>query len=164
MSIMKKVVEGVAHVMPDRDRDRLIEQHRYIGQPLDRLDGRQKVTGSAPFSAEYPIENLAHAALAYSAIAKGTITSVDTSAAESVPGVIAVLTHLNSPKMTVPKPFSIEGDPASGSTEVPILNTDLVSWNGQPIAVVIADTEDRAEHAASLIHFSYASETAKVFF
>jgi xanthine dehydrogenase YagR molybdenum-binding subunit len=164
MSIMKRAVEVVAHVMPDRDRDRLIEQHRYLGQPLDRLDGRQKVTGSAPFSAEYPIENLAHAALAYSAIAKGTITSVDTSVAENVPGVIAVLTHLNAPKMTVPKPFSIEGDPSAGSTEVPILNTDQVSWNGQPIAIVIADTEDRAEHAASLIHFSYTSETAKVSF
>ncbi len=164
MSIIKKVVEGVAHVMPDRDRDRLIEQHRYLGKPIDRLDGRQKVTGSAPFSAEYPIENMAHAAIAYSTIAKGTITAVDTSAAESLPGVIAILTHLNAPKMKVPEPFSIGGDPTSGSTEVPILNTDQVSWNGQPVAVVIADTEDRAEHAASLLHFTYAAEAGNVSF
>jgi xanthine dehydrogenase YagR molybdenum-binding subunit len=161
---MKKVIETVAHVMPDRDRDRMIEQHRLLGKPIDRLDGRDKVTGAAHFSAEYPIKNMAHAAIAYSTIAKGTITAVETRAAEQAPGVIAVLTHLNTPKMDVAKPFSIGGEPYSGSTEVPILNTDQISWNGQPVGVVIADTEDRAEYAASLLQFSYESGSSTVSF
>jgi xanthine dehydrogenase YagR molybdenum-binding subunit len=65
MSIMRKVVETVAHVMPDRDRDLLADQHRYLGKPIDRLDGRAKVTGAASFSAEYQIEGMVHAALVY---------------------------------------------------------------------------------------------------
>ena len=68
MSIMKKVIETVAHVMPDRERDRLTDQHRYLGKPIDRLDGRVKVTGAALFSAEYSIEGLLHASLVYSTI------------------------------------------------------------------------------------------------
>ncbi len=159
MSIMKKVVETVAQVMPDRDRDRLTEQHQFLGQPMDRIDGRGKVTGSAHFSAEYPIDGLVHAALAFSTISKGRITAIDTDAARAVPGILQIVTHFNAPKMKVAKPFSIQGDPSAGSTDVPILNTDQVSWNGQPIALVIADTEERAEHAASLLVFTYETES-----
>ncbi len=49
------------------------EAERVIGKPIDRLDGREKVTGAARFTAEYPLENLVYASLAYSTIAKGTI-------------------------------------------------------------------------------------------
>ena len=108
MSILRKVVEIVAHVMPDRDRDELIRQHRFLGMPISRLNGREKVTGTAHFSAEYPIAGLAHAALAYSTISKGAITNIETSAAEQVPGVLKVITHLNAPAMKVARPFSIE--------------------------------------------------------
>jgi xanthine dehydrogenase YagR molybdenum-binding subunit len=158
MSFIKKVIETAAQVMPDRDRDRLIDEHRFLGQPLDRLDGRAKVTGSAPFSAEYPVADLHHAALAYSTISKGVIKSINTSAAEGAPGVIKVITHLNAPGMKVPKPMSAQGEPSAGVTEVKILNTDQVSWDGQPIAVVVADTEERAEYAASLITVDYDAE------
>ena len=68
MSILRKVTETVAQVMTDRARGELIAQHRFLGQPVDRLDGHDKVTGAARFSAEYPIENLAHAALVLSTI------------------------------------------------------------------------------------------------
>jgi xanthine dehydrogenase YagR molybdenum-binding subunit len=158
MSIMKKVVDTVAHVMPDRERDRLTDQHRYLGKPIDRLDGRVKVTGAAQFSAEYPIGGLLHAALAYSTISKGVIKNIDTNAAEHAPGVVKVVTHLNAPEMKVPKPFSVQGDGSAGTTEIKILNTDKISWNGQPVAIVIADSEDRAEYAASLINVTYAVE------
>ena len=158
MSLIKKVIETAAQVMPDRDRDRLIDEHRFLGQPLDRLDGRAKVTGSAPFSAEYPVADLHHAALAHSTISKGVIKSINTSAAEGAPGVIKVITHLNAPAMKVPKPMSAQGEPSAGATEVKILNTDQVSWDGQPIAVVVADTEERAEYAASLITVDYDAE------
>jgi xanthine dehydrogenase YagR molybdenum-binding subunit len=158
MSILGKLVETVAHVMPDPDRDELIQRHRFLGQPISRLDGRAKVTGEARFSAEYPVNGLVHAAIAYSAISKGAIITIDTTAAQQAPGVLSVITHLNAPKMKVPPPFSVGGAPSSGTTLVKILNTDRISWNGQPVAVVVADTPERAEHAASLIHLTYAAE------
>lgn len=158
MSIGKKIVEPAAHVLTDRSRERLAGQYRFIGQPIDRLDGRAKVTGAAPFSAEYPVKGLVHAALAYSTISKGVIRSIDTSAAEQAAGVLKVITHLNAPAMKVPKPISIGEDPSAGATVVKILNTDQISWNGQPVAVVVADTKDRAEHAATLIRVTYAVE------
>ncbi len=158
MSIMRKVVETVAHVMPDRGRDPLADQHRFLGQPLDRLDARAKVTGAALFSAEYPVEGLAHAALVYSTISKGVIQEIDTAAAEAAPGVLKVITHHNALKMKVAPPFSVEGDPNCGSSDVAILNTDRIHYDGQPIAIVVADTEDRAEHAASLIKVTYKPE------
>ena len=158
MSIMRNLVEKVAQVMPDRDRDPLRQGHRYLGQPLDRLDGRDKVSGAALFSSEYPVDLLAHAALVYSTIAKGTIEEIDTAEAEAAPGVIEVITHRNAPEMKVPPPLSVEGEPSSGTTSVKILNTNRVSWNGQPLAVVVADTEERAEQAAALVQVRYAPE------
>ncbi len=158
MSILTKLVGAVAQIMPDRDPDELIQRHRFLGQPVKRLDGRAKVTGTAHFSADYPVNGLVHAALAYSAISKGSIATIDTGAAEQAPGVLTVLTHLNAPQMKVPSPFSVGSSPSSGTTLVQILNTDRISWNGQPLAVVVADTPERAEHAASLIHVTYIAE------
>src|SRR5580704_19165747 len=106
MSILRKVTETVAQVMPDGVRADLIAQHRFLGRPVDRLDGHDKVTGAARFSAEYPVENLAHAALVLSTIPKGLISAIDTSAAEQAPGVIKVITHANAPEMKVPGPMS----------------------------------------------------------
>ncbi len=158
MSIVRKLVEIVAQVMPDRDRDELMQGTRILGQPVSRLDGRIKVTGEAKFSADYPVGDLVHAAFTFSTISKGTITAIHTSAAERAPGVISVITHLNSPKMKVPKPFAVGDNPSSGTTLVPILNTDQISWNGQPVAVVVAESHEQAEYAASLIAVSYSGE------
>jgi xanthine dehydrogenase YagR molybdenum-binding subunit len=160
MSIVQKIMQGVAQVLPDRHGDELTDQQRFLGRPIDRLDAVAKVTGRARFSAEYEVEGIVHAALAFSTISKGTITGIDTSSAERAPGVLKVITHLNAPKMKVAHPFSVEGDPSSGTTEVEILNTDQVTWNGQPLAVVVADTLERAEYAASLLKITYQSEAA----
>lgn len=157
MSVLRRVMETVAHVMPERDRDELMKAHRYLGQPISRLNGREKVTGAAHFSADYPIENLAHAAIAYSNISKGTIESIDATAAEHLPGVLKVLTHLNAPEMKVPTEFSPTSN-SSGVTQVKILNTKEITWDGQPVALVIADTPEQAEYAASLIEVRYAAE------
>ena len=160
MSIMRRVVERIAQVLPDRQQDELQSAHRYLSRPVDRLDGIDKVTGQARFSAEYPVDGLVHGAIAFSTIAKGVITRIDTAAAEQAPGVIKVFTHLNAPAMKVPAPFSIGGEPSAGGSAVKILNTDRISWNGQPVAVVIADTEERAEHGASLVAVVYSEEDA----
>ena len=70
-----------------------------LGQPLDRVDGRLKVTGGARYAAEFAIPNVAHAVIVTSTIAKGRIDSMDTSAAERAPGVIKVLTPFNAPRL-----------------------------------------------------------------
>jgi xanthine dehydrogenase YagR molybdenum-binding subunit len=159
MSILRKGTETVARVVPDRMRAELTAQHRFLGQPVDRLDGHDKVTGAARFSAEYPVENLAHAALVLSTIPKGLISAIDSSAAEQAPGVIKVITHENAPEMKVPGPMALD-PPSSGTTSVKILNTDRVSWNGQPVAVVVAETPEQAVHAASLVQLVYKPEAA----
>ena len=112
MTIIGKITEAIVRVLPDHDRDELRQAHRYLGQPLDRIDGREKVTGTALFSAEYPIESLVHGALVYSTIPKGVIERIDTSDAERAPGVIRILTHLDAPAMPVPKPMAIGATPA----------------------------------------------------
>jgi xanthine dehydrogenase YagR molybdenum-binding subunit len=71
----------------------------YIGQPVSRVDGRQKVTGAATYAAEFDVPGLAHGAVVRSTVANGRIASVDTSEAERAPGVIAVVTHHNAPRL-----------------------------------------------------------------
>ena len=160
MSVLGKITQAVVRALPDRDRDELRQAHRYVGQPFDRVDGREKVTGDARFTAEYPVDGLVHATLVYSTVAKGVITGIDTAEALRRRGVIRVITHLEAPEMAVPKPLDTQSDPSSGTTAVKILNTDRVTWNGQPVAVVVADTEEQAEDAASLVTVTYAGEPA----
>ncbi|HEY1986062.1 MAG TPA: xanthine dehydrogenase family protein molybdopterin-binding subunit [Terracidiphilus sp.] len=155
MSIVQKVTQAFVQVLPDRDRDELTDQQRFLGKAIDRVDGSVKVTGAAKFSAEYPVDGLVHAALAFSTISKGAIKAIDISAAERIPGVLKIITHLTAPDMKISPPLSPGDDPAAGTTNVKILNTDRISWNGQPVAVVVADTHERAQHAASLIRVTY---------
>lgn len=152
-----------------------------VGAPIDRVDGRLKVTGGARYAAEYAIPNLAHAVMITSTVAKGTIRAMDTSAAARAPGVIKVLTPFNAPKLPgAPKPGpkaqSVErgaqGAGAGGSAQgaqasaraavamrVPtLLQDDVVRYNGQPIGVVVADTWEHAREAADLVRVTYDAE------
>jgi xanthine dehydrogenase YagR molybdenum-binding subunit len=159
MSLLGKITQAVVRALPDREQDEL-RAHRYIGQPIDRLDGREKVTGEARFSAEYPVQGLVHATLVYSTVPKGVITGIDTVDAARAPGVVRVITHLDAPAMAVPKPLVTQSEPSSGTTFVKILNTDRITWNGQPVAVVVAETEEQAEDAAALVKVTYTAEPA----
>src|SRR5690606_38630169 len=69
----------------------------HIGDPLNRVDGVQKVTGAARYAADYPADGLLHGFAISSAVTKGRITAIDTAAALAVPGVVEVITHLNRP-------------------------------------------------------------------
>ena len=71
----------------------------FIGQPVSRVDGRQKVTGGATYAAEFDMPGLAHGAIVRSTVANGRITSIDTAEAERAAGVLAVLTHRNAPRL-----------------------------------------------------------------
>jgi len=74
-----------------------------IGKPVERVDGRLKVTGGARYAAEFKAANLAHGVLVMSTIASGRIRSIDTKAALSAPGVLAVITHENAPRLNFPE-------------------------------------------------------------
>ncbi|MBV9155261.1 MAG: xanthine dehydrogenase family protein molybdopterin-binding subunit, partial [Acidobacteriaceae bacterium] len=164
MSIFSKVTQAVVQFVPDRDRDQLSEEHRIVGKPIDRLDGPQKVTGAASFTADFPLEALVYASLAFSTVAKGKIRKIDASEAEKSSGVLSVITHKNAPKMKDPPLFSPSGGTDAAANTANVVNTDEIYWNGQPVAVVVADTLDRAEQAASLIKIEYDEEPAALSF
>src|SRR5215210_5828429 len=129
-----------------------------IGQPVSRVDGRQKVTGGATYAAEFDVANVAHAAVVRSTVASGRITAVDSAAAERAPGVVAVLTHRNAPRLAY-REHKGAVDPDVGE-RLHVLQDDRVSHQGQPIALVVADTLEQAIHAAALVRVTYTAETA----
>jgi xanthine dehydrogenase YagR molybdenum-binding subunit len=160
-AMMKKAVEIAPDSwMPGGHPDPLIEhKDGLIGGPISRLDGPLKVQGQARFAAEFPMEGMVYAALAYSTIAKGRIATLDTSAAETADGVVLVMTHRNAPPLK-PAPLFGSADKAAGGDDLPIMQDNSIHWNGQPIAVVLAETQEQADHATSLIRATYEVETA----
>lgn len=125
-----------------------------IGTDAPRVEGRQKVTGQARYTADFPVENVAHAVMVDSTIANGRVSAIDTRDAEGADGVLAVLTHLNAPTLGYERQ---QVDPPVGE-RVPMLQSDRVYHHGQPVAVVVADTLERAEDAASLVSVDYEEE------
>ena len=134
-----------------------------IGAPISRLDGPQKVQGQARFAAEFPMEGLVYAALVYSTVPKGRIAALDQDAAQSASGVVLVMTHENAPKMK-PMPLFMSKAKAAGGDDLPVLQDDKIYWNGQPIAIVLAETQDQADHAAALVRVTYEAEPATTSF
>ncbi len=126
-----------------------------VGKPTRRVDGRLKVTGAARYAAEVRLPSLAHGALVLSTIASGKVTEIDSSAALAAPGVLAVLDHRNAPRLHSQEPEQRPVvDPDVGEP-LPPLQDDVVRHHGQPIALVVADTPERAAHAATLVRVTY---------
>src|ERR687894_1305952 len=134
-------------------------EHSLIGAPVSRVDGPLKVKGEARFAAEIPLDGMLYAALVYSTIPKGRLVSLDTSAALAVPGVALVMTYRNAPRLK-PVPYMMSSLRSAGNDDIPVMQDDLIHWNGQPIAVVLAETQEQADHAKSLIRVSYEAEDA----
>jgi xanthine dehydrogenase YagR molybdenum-binding subunit len=130
----------------------------FIGRPVSRVDGRQKVTGTATYAAEFDVPGLAHGVIVRSTVANGSIASIDSAAAERAPGVLAVLTHRNAPRLAY-RPHKAGVDPNVGE-RLHVLQDDRVSHQGQPIALVIAETLEQATHAATLVQVTYTEEAA----
>ena len=130
----------------------------FIGQPISRVDGRQKVTGAATYAAEFRMPGLAHGAIVRSTVANGRVASIDAAGAERAPGVVAVLTHRNAPRLAY-RPHKAMVDAAAGE-RLHVLQENLVNHQGQPIALVIADTLEQAIHAARLVQVTYAADIA----
>ena len=128
-----------------------------IGQPVTRQDARLKVTGSAKYSAEFALPGMAYAVLVTSPVGRGTIRSFDLAAAKSATGVIKIITHEDKPKLRELDPKSAgEAHASLGEFLLPFQSPDIV-YNGQVIALVIADTYERARYAASLVKADIAA-------
>lgn len=155
-AVMKKAVEVAPDSwMPGGKPDPLIDaKHGHIGRPVSRIDGPLKVKGAARFAAEFPLEEMVYAALSYSTIAKGRIADIDTVDAEAAPGVALVMTHRNAPRMNPPPKF-LSQNKAAGGDDLPVMQDDMIHWNGQPVALVLAETQEQADHAKSLIRVTY---------
>lgn len=118
-----------------------------VGAPLDRVDGHAKVTGTARYAYEHQLEKAAYLAVVTSIVARGRIASIDTAAAEGLPGVLAVLTHQNAPRLT-----------PHASAELSVLQSDNVAFRGQVIGAVVATTSEVARQAADLVDVDYLAE------
>jgi len=161
MKVMQKAIEHAPDaLMPGGTPDPLISRkHGVVGTPVTRIDGPLKVRGAAPFAAEFEVDGMLYASVAFSTIAKGRITSLDTTAAEKAPGVKLVMTHRNAPKLKATPLFNTQPK-AAGPTDLSIMQDDSIHWNGEPIAVVLAETQEQADYAKSLIKAAYKEEAA----
>ncbi|MBO0878102.1 MAG: xanthine dehydrogenase family protein molybdopterin-binding subunit, partial [Pseudonocardia sp.] len=110
-----------------------------VGQPLSRVDGPLKVTGRADYAADHDLPGLAYGVIVSGTVSRGAVTGLDTDKAASAPGVLKIVSDWSGVKLPYP--------------------TDRVNFYGQSLAVVLADTLEHAEHAASLVELSYAPGT-----
>src|SRR4051794_30259795 len=119
---------------------------RAIGSALNRIEGRAKVTAEATYAYEYQRDRATYAAIVQSAIAKGEIRGFDAAAALAVPGVLAVLWAANAPRLV-----DAEG-------ELAVLQSRRVSYRGQIVAAVVAESLEASSEGAALIRVEYAEE------
>ena len=122
----------------------------------DRVDGVDKVTGKATFAAEHQLANMVYAVFVCSTIAKGSVKNMILADAKRAAGVLDIIYYANCP--AVPGYNAYTKDPNKKGYEwrgLKVFNSNQVFSNGQPIAMVIADTLERAVHASSLVKASY---------
>ena len=132
-----------------------------VGQPVDRVDSRAKVTGAALFTAEHALPGLTQAVLVTSTIASGRIATIHTARAEKMRGVLLVMTHLNAPKLAEKGQAGVV--PPAGRI-LNLLQDDRVVYNNQPVALVVADSLEHAQDAARAVRIVYAEYRAELDF
>jgi xanthine dehydrogenase YagR molybdenum-binding subunit len=129
----------------------------YIGRPINRVDGRAKVTGAAKYAAEYKVPNLAYGCVVSSAIAKGRIRSIDAGDALRLKGVLQVFTHENAPRPGQSDQSYTDQVAPPGSPFRPLHDAEIL-YSAQPVALVVAENLEIARYAASLVRIEYESE------
>jgi xanthine dehydrogenase YagR molybdenum-binding subunit len=118
-----------------------------VGTSLDRIEGREKVTGRAPYAYEYPADRIAYAAPVQASVARGAIRAIDAGAVLAMPGVVTVLSHENAPHLV-----SVD------DAELALFQSNTVAYRGQIIAAVVAETLEIARQAQRLVRVDYAPE------
>lgn len=132
----------------------------YVGTPTSRVDGRAKVTGAAKYAGEFAADGLLHGFVVEATIPRGRIARLDTSEALKVKGVLDVLTHAHRPPLADnDEAWKDEVAPEEGSPFRPLYD-DSIKFNGQPIALVVAEDWETAKFAATLVHVEYREEQA----
>lgn len=126
-----------------------------VGEAVDRLDGRLKVTGMAKYASEFPVKNVAYAQGVNSTIAKGRITDIDTAEAEKLPGVLKVITYKNAEKL---KDYDKELPSFELETVAPVFQDKEIHYYGQYVACVVAETFEQAQYGCSLIKVNYEED------
>ena len=129
----------------------------YIGTPTSRVDGIAKVTGAAKYAAEFNLPGLVHASVVGATIAKGRIMRIDVSAATHLKGVLTVLTHEHRPPLPDSDQAYKDEVAPDGSPFRPLYDGNI-KFNGQPVALVVAETSEIARHGASLVRIEYETE------
>jgi len=124
-----------------------------IGTPRDRVDGRLKVTGAATYPIDVTLPAMAYAVLVQSTVTSGRIRHIATENAERAAGVLAVITHLNTPSLAQGPITPIGPQPLP-----PLQTADLLHY-GQHVAMVVAETMEQANAAAALIEVTYQRDT-----
>ncbi|MFJ9030430.1 xanthine dehydrogenase family protein molybdopterin-binding subunit [Streptomyces sp. NPDC102274] len=114
-----------------------------VGTSMSRLDGPLKVRGAATYAYEHEVDNPAYLGLVLSSVARGRVIAVDDAAALAEPGVLAVITHANAPKL------------ANDDPELAVLQSAEVFWRRQVVAAVVAETIEVARYAAGLVRVTY---------
>lgn len=139
------------------------KKESFIGKPIDRVDGRLKVTGQAKYAADYPAvdsgdpapADVAFAALIQSTVSRGKIKNIDSSEAEKMPGVIKIISYKNAPKIPA-KPVEDFDD------SLHLLQDNTIHHDRQNIGIVVADTFEQAVLAASRVKVDYEYAGAAV--
>jgi xanthine dehydrogenase YagR molybdenum-binding subunit len=124
-----------------------------IGKGEKRVDGRDKVTGRAQYAADFQQPNQAYGVIVGATVGSGRITSLAAHAVLKLPGIVAVISHLNAPRLGYGTHKSMI-DPAAGE-RLHVFQDDQVRFFGQPVAVVVADTLDHAERGALALRVGY---------
>jgi xanthine dehydrogenase YagR molybdenum-binding subunit len=128
-----------------------------IGQPLSRLEGPDKVTGNARYAGDYNVPGLLYGYVVNSTITKGEIVSFNTDKANRLPGIVTIFTHENRPSLAWFNQMYADMDAPPGAPFRP-LHDNKIHYNGQPIALVVAETFEVARHAAALVEVEYTKE------
>jgi xanthine dehydrogenase YagR molybdenum-binding subunit len=129
----------------------------YIGTPTSRVDGRAKVTGAAKYAGEFSADGLIHGFVIEATIPRGQLVRLDTGEALKVTGVIDVLTHANRPPLADNDEAWKDEVAPEGSPFRPLYD-DRVKFNGQPIALVMAEDWETAKFAATLVRIEYQGD------
>ncbi|WP_165214300.1 xanthine dehydrogenase family protein molybdopterin-binding subunit [Affinirhizobium pseudoryzae] len=133
---------------------------RVIGFPLPRIDGAKKVTGTAPYAVEHAAPDALFGFVTTATINRGRIVAIDLADAAATPGVVKIYTHENRPR-TAWWDTSWKDEVALPGHPFRPLENDRVLFDGQPVALVIAETFEAARDAAALIRVRYEAEAPK---
>ena len=139
----------------------MAQESAVIGKDITRVDGTLKVTGAAKYGVEYVLENVAWGVGVSSTIGAGKIVGIDSAEADKMPGVLLVLHHGNAAKL-YRAPSTFEESSRPGESRPPF-EDDQVYYYGQFVALVVADSFERAQAAAAKVNVKYDERKPELF-